>query len=611
MLWGKYHQLLRIKNKYLDLLLLGLVVHLAMLGCTSFLPGDTFLITIKAIAIPLIVIYTPGTMLLGILLLNQTRNVENRFAREKLNELERRLSQILKSGNIVSIILDTSANIVFCNQYLLDLTGYSKKEVLYHNWMELFITKDISENVDEIFATTMNSKNFVKNFDNEIVGKNGTISFISWYNTRLYNEKNEVIGVACLGVDLTERKRIETELNELNNKLGIKNQQYKTLNQELVIAKEKAEESDRLKSAFLANLSHEIRTPMNAILGFTELLRTHDLMASERESYINVVHKSGYHLLSIINDIIEMSRIEAGYTELNSNLVSLNDLFDELLQSLVITIPAVKPIQLKFNKPEKNLTIVVDEVKLRQILINLISNAIKYTEAGSVVFGFQTEGIGMLRFWVEDTGIGIDKKHHKLIFNRFRQVDEELKFARGGFGLGLAISKAYVEMMGGVLDIVSSPGKGSRFSFTIPFVEAEPVVLIGKKSVRSSKPKSGTRDYLLLVEDDDLNFQYFDEIFKNEKYRYIHAVNGLEAVQICEKNPEIKLVLMDIKMPVMNGFDALKLIRQIRPDLPVIAQTAYALAGDKERILQAGFDDYITKPIQKDELLHLLEKYMS
>ncbi|MFA5420096.1 MAG: LytS/YhcK type 5TM receptor domain-containing protein, partial [Bacteroidales bacterium] len=191
LLWGKYHRLLRIKNKYLDLLLLGLVVHLAMLGCTAFLPGDTFMITIRAIAIPLIVFYAPGTMLLGILLLNQTRNVENRFAREKLSELERRLSQILKSGNIVSIILDTNANILFCNKYLLDLTGYSKKEVLYHNWFELFIAKNITDDVDQLYAATMSNKNF----DNEIIGKNGTVFFISWYNTTLYNEKNEVVGV--------------------------------------------------------------------------------------------------------------------------------------------------------------------------------------------------------------------------------------------------------------------------------------------------------------------------------------------------------------------------------------------------------------------------------
>jgi len=610
LLWAKFHHLFSIKNVYIDLLLMGLLVHLAMLGCTVFLPSGTFLSTISNIALPLIFIYSPGTMLLGIFMLNQTKNVQNRFVFKKLTELERRLSQIMKSGNIVSIILDTQANITFCNKYLLDLTKYTKDEVLHQNWYKFFMPKELKDSTNLEFTVSLNENTFVKNFENEIIGKHGDRFFLSWYNTRLFNENNEIIGMACLGVDLTERKLFEQQLHETNKKLEEKNRQKRLLNKELVIAKEKAEESDRLKSAFLANLSHEIRTPMNAIMGFTDLLREPNLNGEDRENYINVVHKSGRHLLSIINDIIEISRIEAGYTELHSDPVNLNSFFDDLYQTLTITIPKEKSIKLLVDIPQDELRIFTDEIKLRQILINLISNALKYTEKGRVAFGYRKKDPGELFFWVEDTGIGIDRKYHELIFNRFRQVDEELKFARGGFGLGLAISKAFVEMMGGKIELFSEPGKGSRFSFSIPLIESNEELPEIVTPLVHKRVTLNDHSLLLIVEDDELNFQYFEEVFQGERYPYIHATNGLEAVKICENNPQIKLVLMDIKMPVMNGFDALKIIRNQRPDLPVIAQTAYALVDDKDRIIQAGFDDYITKPIQKDLLIDIIGKYM-
>ncbi|MBU3927039.1 MAG: PAS domain S-box protein, partial [Bacteroidetes bacterium] len=472
LLWAKFHHLISIKNVYIDLLLMGLLVHLAMLGCTAFLPSGTFFSTINNIALPLIFIYSPGTMLLGIFMLNQTKNVQNRFAFKKLTELERRLSQIMKSGNIVSIILDTHANITFCNKYLLDLTKYTKEEVLHQNWYNLFMPKELNDSANQEFTVNLNENTFIKYSENEIIGKYGDRFFLSWYNTRLFNENNEIIGMACLGVDLTDRKLFEQQLHETNEKLEEKNRQHILLNQELVVAKDKAEESDRLKSAFLANLSHEIRTPMNAIMGFTDLLREPNLNGEDRENYINVVHKSGRHLLSIINDIIEISRIEAGYTELHSDPVHLNSFFDDLYQTLNVTIPKEKSIKLLVDIPQVELRIFTDEIKLRQILINLISNALKYTEKGTVAFGYRKRDPGELFFWVEDTGIGIDRKYHELIFNRFRQVDEELKFARGGFGLGLAISKAFVEMMGGKIELFSEPGKGSRFSFSIPLIES-------------------------------------------------------------------------------------------------------------------------------------------
>ncbi len=611
-LWKQYRHLLAFKNKYIELLLLGLVVHLVMLGWSLLLPVAVSWTTVKTIFLPLIIIYTPGTMFLGILMMNQTRNVQNRFALEKVNELERRLSQIMRSGNIVSLILDADARILFCNKYLTDLTGYTEQEVLQRDWLHVFLPPEVRKEVESIFRKSIKGDGFVEVYENEIIGKSGDRFFISWHNTRLFDEKNRMIGVACLGVNLSQRKLMEQQLYDSNLKLEEKNSQYKALNQELLVAKTKAEESDRLKSAFLANLSHEIRTPMNAILGFTDLLRIPDLEVSEKEGYINVVHKSGRHLLSIINDIIEMSRIEAGFVELGSNKISIKGLMHDLYQTLKVTIPEEKKVTLELEKSIPELNISVDEVKLKQVLINLLSNAIKYTEKGSVTFGCEVEKMNELHFWVQDTGIGIEKKYHELIFNRFRQVDEELKFARGGFGLGLSISKAYVEMMGGKLSLNSELGIGSRFSFFIPLTEAESRAeqLAVIEDLPAAQSRQDTRMHILIAEDDQDNSYYLKALFKKRKYPVIYVTNGLQAVEVCNNNPEVGLVLMDIKMPVMDGYMALIEIRKIKPDLKVIAQTAYALEEDEVKITEAGFDGYLTKPINKELLFRVVDQYL-
>ncbi|WP_162148790.1 sensor histidine kinase [Alkaliflexus imshenetskii] len=239
--------------------------------------------------------------------------------------------------------------------------------------------------------------------------------------------------------------------------------------EELVIAKNKAEESDRLKSAFLANLSHEIRTPMNSIIGFTDLINSQDLDKEQQAYYISIIEKSGLHLLSLINDIIEVSRIESGQIKINANIVNLKVLLEEIHNSMRINIPSGKKIELirACEVPANPPVLVTDEVKLRQIIINLIGNAIKFTDTGYVKFGCSMKH-DEFRFFVEDTGVGIDKKHQKLIFERFRQVEGDNTIKAGGSGLGLAISKAYAELLGGFITLRSEPGKGSRFEVRLP-----------------------------------------------------------------------------------------------------------------------------------------------
>lgn len=409
-----------------------------------------------------------------------------------------------------------------------------------------------------------------------------SLSKTSWYG------KFAVIAVVR---DFTERKKYE---------------------EELIAAREMAEENDRLKSIFLANLSHEIRTPMNAILGFTELLRSSDTTQEEKENYIDIVRNSGEHLMSIINDIIEISRIEAGQVGPHNSVVNINVLMDDLYSSLKVTIPNEKNISFEIKKPSTILSdaIITDEVKLRQVLINLINNAIKFTDEGSVTFGYELISAKELKFTVSDTGVGIDPKYHEVIFERFRQVDGDLSIRKGGSGLGLAISKAYVEILGGKMSLESEPGKGSSFAFTIKLVshvKSRP----DPKSETDLQALNGENEAILIAEDDFYNYLYIEKLLGSNNFNLIRACNGKEAVDLCMENQNIKLVLMDIKMPVMNGYEALMKIKVINPLLPVVAQTAYAMPEDITRLKQEGFDGFLLKPIKRNEIFEVIRKYIN
>lgn len=379
---------------------------------------------------------------------------------------------------------------------------------------------------------------------------------------------------------------------------------------ELVKAKLKAEEGDRLKSSFLANLSHEIRTPMNAINGFTDLLINTKLKKKEKLEYLKVIERSGKNLVSIIDDLIEMSKIESNQIIPNYTTINLESCINELYETINITIPKSKKIDFKVvqNIESVSHNIVTDEVKLKQVIVNLVNNAIKFTHKGFVSFGYEIdEEKAQIIFKIEDTGLGIDKKNYKYIFDRFKRVDSEVSIKAGGLGLGLAISKAYVEMMGGSISLESKVEEGSVFSFSIP-------LKYGKLQIASMKPKksrefsigkeSGT---ILVAEDDNINFMLFKKIIQLKNYTIIRAFDGQEAVDICANNPTIDLVLMDIKMPIMDGFEALEKIKEIRPELIVIAQTAYSSNEDEEKIYKAGFYGYLTKPINREKLFEMID----
>ncbi len=479
LLWRRFRPNWKFNNYYLELLAMGLAVHIVMLVSTVFLPSDKIFPILKTIALPLIFIYSPATMLLGVLMFKQYKNWQNELAQLKLKEAERRFSQILESGNVVSIMLNNDGSINFCNDYLLRITGYKPEEVLDKNWFDLFVPSDLREKLKELFFGSITIKEFSKDYENIILTKSGEELYILWYNIVLKSDSDEIIGMASIGVNITESKIHEKMLKEKNIKIEAQNEEYKKINQELRIAKNHAEESDRLKSAFLANVSHEIRTPMNSILGFSGLLKESDLVNEDQMRYIGAIEHSGNRMLNIIDDILTISKIEAGTVEITFSKFNVNEQVESVYELFKDEITQ-KGIDFSYinGLTDSEAFIKSDSEKIYAILINLVRNAIKFTNHGSIKIGYvlkRNSEPAELEFFVKDTGGGIREEQKELIFERFRQGSESLSRNYEGAGLGLAISKAFTELLGGKIWVESEEqnfalGKAGKtvFYFTIP-----------------------------------------------------------------------------------------------------------------------------------------------
>jgi signal transduction histidine kinase/CheY-like chemotaxis protein len=434
------------------------------------------------------------------------------------------------------------------------------------------------------------------------------ILFYLYYTRRwIYNPLKLIMNILETGDEFAIKglKKAQGEFGYIGNLFEENNNQRK----QLEISKRKAEESDKLKSSFLANLSHEIRTPMNAIVGFSDLLDSPNLKDEDKRTYLNIIKKSGKNLVSIIEDLIEMSKIDAKQIVPNYKALDIQKCIEDLYNSIQVTIPKEKEIQFYIeecsDKMEGN--IMTDEVKLNQILVNLITNAIKFTNKGYVAFGYTiNKDKGVLEFKVTDSGLGIDENNLKVIFERFRRLEDDFSAESSGLGLGLSITKAYVEMLGGTILVDSKVGIGSVFSFTIPLVYDHSIKKIKPFYSLSSK-RAFSKETILVAEDDSINFLLIKKILEQKNYTVLRASNGQEAVDMCKKSSAIDLVFMDMKMPILNGFQAFEKIKEILPNLPVIAQTAYSSSEDKEKMMQAGFTAYIMKPINKEKLFDLLE----
>ena len=375
--------------------------------------------------------------------------------------------------------------------------------------------------------------------------------------------------------------------------------------------REKARRSDRLKSAFLANMSQEIRTPMNSILGFSQLL-AEPVSEEEKKQYMRIINDNSVYLLKLIEDIIDISKIEAEQVEIFPVEFELPELFEELksvfLQSLIKN--EKSHIALECKIPSPHLSVRADKTRLKQVLSNLLANAVKFTDNGRIEFGCHIRG-KELEFYTCDSGIGIPPQHQQDIFERFfKMEDKRPDRVYRGTGIGLAISRSLVELMGGKIWVESEPGKGSCFRFTLPYEPVEKPEATGRSLSRLAGKYHWEGRLLLIAEDEESNYLYLYEVLKKTGISILRATQGQEAVDLVRDHPEIDLVLMDIKMPGMDGYEATRRIRALRKDLPVIAQTAYAMEGDAARSRGAGCDDYLPKPVKPDMLLQKIAEYL-
>jgi PAS domain S-box-containing protein len=377
---------------------------------------------------------------------------------------------------------------------------------------------------------------------------------------------------------------------------------------------DKAQTADKLKSSFLANMSHEIRTPMNSIIGFSNLLSSDDIPEDQKSEFATYIKSSGELLLKLIDDIIDIAKIEAGEIKIDKKECNLFKLFKELQLTFKETISKSSKKHLKIlfktDYPE-NLVIKTDPYRLKQILSNLINNAIKFTNAGSIDFGYSIKDEKTLEFYVKDTGIGLSRDEIPIIFERYKRAVTSEEKNITGTGLGLAISKNLVELLGGEMWVDSYPGLGTTFYFTLPYLKITKIVeqFIYKENI--------IQDYnwnnitILIVEDDLHSFSFLKETLKKTNANIIHAKNAEIAIDICKSNMDIDIILMDIQLPQMNGYEATREIKKFRKSLPIIAQTAFAMAGDKEKSILAGCDDYISKPININKLLPKINQFLT
>lgn len=502
---------------------------------------------------------------------------------EALNETRQRYESLFNNATMAifhcKIITDENGNpidyeMIHVNNTFTELTGVSMQDVQGKRITEIFpgIENNPFDFIGKLGRIALTGGELNEEFYFDELGK--------WFSIYAYSPKKGEF--TALLNEISERKNYEIELKK---------------------AKDKAEENDRLKSVFLANMSHEIRTPMNGILGFADLLKQPDVSGESQKQYIEIIESSGKRMLSIINDLIDISRIEAGQIEIRKSSTEIYKVLDELI---VFFMPeAVRSgisLSLNYELPGKDFAIQTDRVKLSQIITNLVKNALKFTGKGGMIeVGCRFNDDKSILFYVRDTGIGVRKELQDKIFERFRQGD--IPAEQEGVGLGLAISKAYVELMGGQAGLESEPGKGSIFYFTIPYegTSASPVRSGPKEN--PGRMDSISSKKVLVVEDDEMSYRLINEILHKSNVGIIRAENGLEAVEIIKKDPGIDLVIMDLKLPVMDGIEATTEIKKIHPEIPVIIQSAYAGQEEIDRSFKAGSDDYMTKPINSENLL--------
>ena len=504
-------------------------------------------------------------------------------AQDALRESERTTRVILNSSVDCIILINKEGIILDLNDTFLDLIQSQPEELIGSLYYDLF-EKNIADIRQKQIDYTFRQKKKIE-FEDKVDG-------YSYENHvfPIFDEEDEVTKAVVFSKDITNQKEYERDL---------------------IKAKEKAEEADQLKSAFLANMSHEIRTPMNSIIGFSKLIDNPDLDDEKRKQFTKIIRERTRDLLQIIDEILDISKIESAQMSVTESIVSLNHILDEMYSFFFSKINEEegKDITLYIKKLFRTSegSILTDGVKLKQILINLIDNAIKFTKQGEILVGCNIEN-DEVQFFVKDTGIGISPEKQEIIFDRFRQSEEFSTRRYGGPGLGLAISKGLVELLHGKIWLESIQGVGSSFYFTIPYrwQDTEP---INDNGPLADEMYNWSKYSILIVEDDNISQQYLSEVLVDTGVNLLVASNGFDALEIIKSN-QVDLILMDIQLPEMDGYETTRKVKKINEKLPILAQTAFAMEEDRTRCFNAGCDDFIAKPISPEALLNRIGMHL-
>ncbi|MCY1632803.1 PAS domain S-box protein [Marinifilum sp. D737] len=700
--------------KWVELLLMGLVVHIAMLFCTLLLPSEKIYSTLSYLVLPLLTIYPIVNMLLGLFIQHQIQNVNNRTI---LSSTEEKYSRLYGSMSDAYLVMDIEYNILECNQALQDVLGYSEKDLLETNFKN--ITPDKWIQIDEnIIKNEVLISGSSQVYEKECIKKDGSTVPVELRVHLMKDEQEEIVGYWAILRDITsrnnvlqqidnERARLETILETVPEMIWLKNtdgnylacnnnfaeflgvskeeligksdfviykndeladfyskkdmeviqsantirfvnwaksvksdkeiltetiktpmydsngnitgvlgvsrdiSEIKKTEEELRKAKEQAEESDKLKSIFLANMSHEIRTPMNAIMGFSELLIDSEIEEVERMQYVNIIQQSGNRLVQIIDDIVDLSKLEMSQITLKNSDFYLFSLMKESLEihknrELIKNKPNLELV-IKSSPELEGLELHSDSTRIQQVLDNLIENSIKFSDSGRVELGcnvIELNDQAFVEVCVKDDGIGIPEDRHEVIFERFRQGDEEHFI--DGTGLGLSICKGLVELLGGTIRFESEVGVGSTFYFTIPVDRSK--LSNGTDDLNNAKERMESKK-VLVAENDYNSFLYVKKLFDDQDVEVIFAENSTEMLdKLRQLSPD--LLIMDLDIPGRDSLICLDEIKKSEIETKIIAQSTYIFKEQEEKCMSAGCDGYLTKPFTKEELFAQVRKVL-
>lgn len=522
----------------------------------------------------------------------QKRDEKDRLATlvfERTRELEEsqiHFKNLADSGQALIWTANLDKKCDYFNQPWLDFTGRTFEQERNNGWTEGVHPEDLKRCI-ETFENAFDKREKFR-MEYRLLHCSGDYKWIDDLGSPRYNSKGDFVGYIGHCLDITESKNLMDNIIE---------------------AKEKAEKSNLLKTAFLNNISHEVRTPLNGILGFGSLLAEPGISEEEKERYFALMKSSSDRLINTITDYMNISLLVSGNLSVHLAPVNMSSII-EFSKNKFKELGSAKQLNFNFIIPEKSeeLTLKTDLDLVKIIIHHLLDNAVKFTEKGDVSIGFVTKEKS-IEFFVRDSGSGIDREDQIQIFELFTQKNLNESRVQQGSGLGLSIVKGILNLLGGNIRVESVNGSGSTFYFSLPFKMEDAKAL--EEIQFQTVPKTAKLPVVLAVDDEETNSIYIEAVLRKYTSKIIKAVNGKEAVDICRSNPDISIVLMDIKMPVMNGFEATSIIKSFRKDLPIIAVTAYAMAEDEKIALDAGCDDYLAKPFTYSRLIEKVQKYTS